>query len=131
MPRSALFVRQSQAYRDEVLLPSVRARVAVEQVPRPDWCRYVGDAGAIVGMHTLGASAPVKMLIERFGFTPDAVADVARERSPRPEVTGRPAMRATDKLHELGPCLWLNDMIRELIDSGQLRTDIDDDALTA
>ena len=39
----------------------------------------MGDAGAVVGMHTFGASAPLKHLLTRFGFTPDRVADVARE----------------------------------------------------
>jgi transketolase len=80
MPCSELFDRQPQAYRNEVLPPSVTARVAVEQASTLGWHRYVGDGGAIVGMHTFGASAPLKMLVERFGFTPDAVAQVARER---------------------------------------------------
>jgi transketolase len=80
MPCSELFDRQSQAYRDEVLPPSVEARVAIEQASTLGWHRYVGDGGAIVGMHTFGASAPLKMLVEKFGFTPDAVAQVARER---------------------------------------------------
>ena len=44
------------------------------------WHRYVGDGGAIVGMQTFGASAPLKMLVERFGFTPDALSKIARER---------------------------------------------------
>ena len=79
MPCSELFDRQPQAYRDEVLPPSVKARVAIEQASTLGWHRYVGDGGAIVGMHTFGASAPLKMLIEKFGFTPDAVAQVARE----------------------------------------------------
>ena len=43
------------------------------------WDRYVGDAGAVVGMHTFGASAPLKQLLDKFGFTPDRVAEVARE----------------------------------------------------
>ena len=60
--------------------PSVKARVAIEQASTLGWHRYVGDGGAIVGMHTFGASAPLKMLVEKFGFTPDAVARVARER---------------------------------------------------
>jgi transketolase len=58
----------------------VKARVAVEQASTLGWDRYVGDGGAVVGMHTFGASAPLKMLVEKFGFTPDAVCDVARER---------------------------------------------------
>jgi transketolase len=80
MPCSELFDRQPQAYRDAVLPPSVKARVAIEQASTLGWHRYVGDGGAIVGMHTFGASAPLKQLVERFGFTPDAVASVARER---------------------------------------------------
>ena len=44
------------------------------------WDRYVGDGGAVIGMHTFGASAPLKQLLTRFGFTPDRVAEVARER---------------------------------------------------
>ena len=79
MPCSELFDRQPQAYRDAVLPPSVKARVAIEQASTLGWDRYVGDGGAIVGMHTFGASAPLKMLVEKFGFTPDAVAQIARE----------------------------------------------------
>jgi transketolase len=80
MPCSELFDRQPRAYRDEVLPPRVMARVAIEQASTLSWHRYVGDDGAIVGMHTFGASAPLKELVTKFGFTPDAVADVARER---------------------------------------------------
>ena len=58
----------------------MRARVGIEQASTLGWDRYVGDQGAIVGMHTFGASAPLKQLLTRFGFTPDRVADVARER---------------------------------------------------
>jgi transketolase len=80
MPCSELFDRQPQAYRDEVLPPTVKARVAIEQASTLGWHRYVGDGGAIVGMHTFGASAPLKELVKKFGFTPDAVAEVARQR---------------------------------------------------
>jgi transketolase len=80
MPCWELFDRQPQAYRDEVLPPSVRARVSVEQASTLGWDRYVGDGGAVIGMHTFGASAPLKQLLTRFGFTPDRVAEVARER---------------------------------------------------
>ncbi len=77
MPCSELFDRQPQAYRDDVLPPGSR-RVAIEQASALGWARYVGDSGAIVAMHTFGASAPLKQLVEKFGFTPDAVADAAR-----------------------------------------------------
>ena len=80
MPCWELFDRQPQEYRDEVLPPSVRARVAVEQASTLGWDRYVGDGGAVIGMHTFGASAPLKQLLTKFGFTPDRVAEVARER---------------------------------------------------
>ncbi|HEU5010378.1 MAG TPA: transketolase C-terminal domain-containing protein, partial [Gaiellaceae bacterium] len=79
MPCSELFDRQPQAYRDEVLPPHIRERVAIEQASALGWARYVGDAGAIVAMNTFGASAPLKELVQKFGFTPEAVSTVARE----------------------------------------------------
>ena len=79
LPCCELFDRQPAEYRDAVLPPSVKARVAIEQASALGWARYVGDGGAIVAMNTFGASAPLKQLVEKFGFTPDAVADVARE----------------------------------------------------
>lgn len=80
MPCWELFDRQPQAYRDEVLPPAVKARVAVEQASTLGWDRYVGDGGAVIGMHTFGASAPLKELLTKFGFTPERVSQVARER---------------------------------------------------
>ncbi|MGC8499485.1 MAG: transketolase [Acidimicrobiales bacterium] len=79
MPCWELFERQSREYRDAVLPPSVGARVAVEQASSFGWDRYVGGRGAVVGMHTFGASAPLKELQTRFGFTATSVAHVARE----------------------------------------------------
>ena len=79
MPCSELFDRQPQAYRDEVLPPHIRERVAIEQASALGWARYVGDKGAIVAMNTFGASAPLKELVKKFGFTPEAVSAVARE----------------------------------------------------
>ena len=78
MPCWELFDRQSREYRDSVLPPTVRARVAVEQASTFGWHRYVGDDGAVIGMHTFGASAPLKELQTKFGFTPDRVAATAR-----------------------------------------------------
>ncbi len=78
MPCWELFDRQPLEYRDHVLPPFVRARVAIEQASTLGWDRYVGDAGAVVGMHTFGASAPLKQLLVNFGFTPDRVTEVAR-----------------------------------------------------
>jgi transketolase len=79
MPCWELFDRQPLDYRDQVLPGDVRARVAVEQASTLGWDRYVGDGGAVVGMHTFGASAPLKQLLTKFGFTPERVADTARE----------------------------------------------------
>jgi transketolase len=78
MPCLELFEKQPQAYRDEVLPPSVRARVAVEQASTHGWHRYIGLDGAVIGMETFGASAPLKELLTKFGFTPDRVVETAR-----------------------------------------------------
>ena len=78
MPSWELFERQVPEYRESVLPHDVRARVAVEQASTFGWERYVEIDGAIVGMDTFGASAPLKDLQTRFGFTPDAVAEAAR-----------------------------------------------------
>jgi transketolase len=80
MPCWELFDRQPQEYRDEVLPRAVKARVAIEQASTLGWDRYVGDSGAVVGMHTFGASAPLRELLTKFGFTPGQVSQVARER---------------------------------------------------
>ena len=79
MPSWEVFAAQDQAYRDEVLPPAVRARVAVEAAATFGWERWVGDAGEVVGMERFGASAPAADLFARFGFTADNVAAVARE----------------------------------------------------
>jgi transketolase len=80
MPCWELFDRQPLEYREQVLPSEVKARVAVEQASTFGWDRYVGDGGAVIGMHTFGASAPLKQLLTKFGFTPERVAEVARER---------------------------------------------------
>jgi len=78
MPSWDLFERQDQAYRESVLPPAVKARVAVEQGSVIGWDRYAGSEGAIVGMHTFGASAPIKDLLSKFGSTPEKVLEAAR-----------------------------------------------------
>jgi len=72
MPCTSLFDAQSQEYRDSVLPPGV-PRVAIEAGVPDGWWRYVSGAGAVVGMHGFGASAPAKKLFEHFGFTRDNV----------------------------------------------------------
>jgi transketolase len=81
MPSLELFERQPRSYREEVLPPGLTARVAVEQASTLGWDRYVGLTGAVIGMHTFGASAPLKDLKRRFGFTPEAVVERAREQA--------------------------------------------------
>jgi transketolase len=79
LPSWFRFERQDRAYRDRVLPPEVRARLAVEQGGAIGWDRYVGPDGATVTMSTFGASAPAAKLQERFGFTLDNVCKVARD----------------------------------------------------
>ena len=79
MPSWEIFERQSQEYRDSVLPPSLRARVAVEQASTWGWAHYVGLDGAILGMKTFGASAPLKVLQKEFGFTTENVVAAAKE----------------------------------------------------
>lgn len=79
MPSVEWFEQQDQAYRDSVLPPAVRARVAVEAGIGLTWHRFVGDAGRIVSLEHFGASADGKVLFREFGFTPEAVAAAARE----------------------------------------------------
>jgi transketolase len=79
LPCWELFDRQDEAYRDEVLPPTVAARVSVEEASTIGWDRYVGPEGERIGMHTFGSSAPLRDVQTKFGFTPDRVADTARE----------------------------------------------------
>jgi len=79
MPSWEIFEHQPQAYRDSVLPPKVKARVAVEQASTFGWERYVGNTGRVIGMNTFGASAPLKELQKKFGFEPDQVAAAAKQ----------------------------------------------------
>jgi transketolase len=79
LPSWYLFDLQPDEYRESVLPRSVQARVAVEQGSTLGWDRYVGPQGQIVGMHTFGASAPLKEVQRKFGFTPERVAEAAKE----------------------------------------------------
>jgi transketolase len=79
MPSWELFEQQDQAYRDSVLPPDITARVSVEAGAVIGWDRYVGMAGAKIGMHSFGASAPIKDLLTKYGFTPEKVLAAAKE----------------------------------------------------
>ena len=79
MPSWEIFDHQSDDYKEEVLPPEVTARVSVEQASVFGWTHFVGSTGIVVGMHTFGASAPLKDLQKKFGFTSDSVVSAARE----------------------------------------------------
>jgi len=79
MPSTTVFDSQDPAYRASVLPPGVTRRVAIEAGVPDFWHRYVGDRGAVIGMHGFGASAPAKVLFEHFGFTVDNVMKTVME----------------------------------------------------
>lgn len=79
MPSWDIFESQPQEYRDQVLPPGAKARVAIEQASTFGWERYVGASGRIIGMHTFGASAPLKALQKKFGFEPSQIVTAARD----------------------------------------------------
>jgi len=83
MPSWELFDRQSEDYRDSVLPPDVTARVVIEQASSFGWHRWAGYNGAIIAMSTFGASAPLKALQSKFGFTPEAVVAAAKHQMGR------------------------------------------------
>jgi transketolase len=87
MPSWEIFEHQPRAYRESVLPPNVTARVAVEQASTFGWERYVGTSGQVVGMHTFGASAPLKELQRKFGFEPGHVVAAAKEQLGRPKMS--------------------------------------------
>ena len=79
MPSWELFDQQPREYRESVIPPWVTARVSVEQGSVLGWDRYVGPYGRSIGMHTFGASAPLKELQKKFGFVPETVVAAAKE----------------------------------------------------
>ena len=83
MPSWELFASQSREYRDSVLPPGITARVVVEEASSFGWERYAGREGSILGLHTFGLSAPMKVVARHFGFEPAHVAAAAREQVAR------------------------------------------------
>src|SRR5919106_631307 len=88
LPSWYMFDQQLEEYREQVLPSSVTARVSIEEASTLGWDRYVGPAGATIGMHTFGSSAPLKDVQTKFGFTPQKVVEVAREVMERAETEG-------------------------------------------
>ncbi len=79
MPSWDIFEHQPGEYRASVLPPNVTARISIEQASTFGWERYIGANGRMIGMHTFGASAPLKELQKKFGFEPDAVVTMAKD----------------------------------------------------
>ncbi len=80
MPCWELFDEQPQAYKDQVLPPSITARMSIEAGATLGWSRYVGDRGFAFGIDHFGASAPAAAIAKAFGFTPENVAKVALDK---------------------------------------------------
>ena len=79
MPSWELFDDQPSEYRDGVLPPAVTARVSVEQASTFGWAKYVGATGHSIGMRSFGASAPLRELVKKFGFTAEHVVQAAKD----------------------------------------------------
>ncbi len=79
LPSFELFDEQDAAYKESVLPAAITARVSIEMASTFGWDRYVGPKGKMIGMHSFGASAPLKDLLTKFGFTPQHVVKAAKE----------------------------------------------------
>ena len=79
MPSSDIFDKQDDAYKNSVLPPEIKARVSVEAGSTFGWSKYTGPRGAIIGMTTFGASAPLKDVMKKFGFTTEHVIQAAKQ----------------------------------------------------
>ena len=79
MPCLEIFDQQDAAYKESVLPAAVTARVSIEMAATLGWDRYVGPKGKMIGMHSFGASAPLKDLLPKFGFGPDYVVAAAKQ----------------------------------------------------
>nr|WP_225889143.1 transaldolase [Streptomyces resistomycificus] len=120
MPSVEWFEEQDRDYRDSVLPPAVKARVAVEAGIGLTWHKYVGDAGRIVSLEHFGASADGKVLFREFGFTAENVAAAARDcLTAGQDVSPEPDDRL-GRLSEQGVAIWLDDLSRRRITSGNL-----------
>ena len=139
MPCWDRFIEAGREYQEQVLPPSVRARVSVEAGATIGWDRWVGPDGASIGMTGFGASGPAPELLEHFGFTPENVAECAKEiRAARkrgnPDVVREEPfeMAQNERLQALtqaGVSVWLDQIHRAMIASGELRGLVDEYSL--
>ena len=77
MPSWDLFEKQDAAYKESVFPAAITARVSVEMAATFGWDRYVGPKGKMIGMHSFGASAPIKDVMKKFGFTVENIVAAA------------------------------------------------------
>jgi len=78
MPSWQLFEKQDKKYRDSVIPPNVKARVAIEASVELGWHKWLGDKGVFIGMSSFGASSPYKVCFEKFGITAENVIKAAK-----------------------------------------------------
>src|SRR5262249_45776473 len=79
MPSWELFRKQDAAYREQVLPPTIKARMSIEQASPMGWHEWVCDSGKIIGLNRFGASAPYEVIYKNLGITAEAVVNAARE----------------------------------------------------
>ena len=139
MPCFDRFIEQDAAYRDSVLPPSVRARVSVEAAATFGWERWVGPEGESIGMTGFGASGPQPALYEHFGFTPEHVAErgravassalAAKDMMRSPMSVEAQVNERLAALTAAGTSVWLDQIRRSLITSGELERLVREDSL--
>ena len=119
MPCMDTFTEADEAYREQVLPRSCRARIAVEAASPLGWDRWIGPEGAFVGMETFGESGPAKEVYEHFGITAERVAD-ARKGAGGTMSTAAKVNERLAKLTAAGVSVWLDQIRRSLIEGGEL-----------
>jgi transketolase/transaldolase len=127
MPSCELFNAQTQEYKDTVLPPAIKARLAIEAASPKGWRDYVGLEGDIIGVNRFGASAPGSVVMEKFGFTVENVVDHALAllgRKDRP-MKKNPLL----ELENYGQGIWMDYLRRDLFSSGELKRYIEQDGL--
>ncbi len=135
MPCMEHFAARTAAYRDEVLPPACRARVAVEAAQPFGWHRWIGDRGEVIGMETFGASGPAGACTSTSASRPSASPRRSRRREASQNVNGGQdehrdrGQPATGALTEAGVSVWLDQIRRSLIESGELARMVAEDSL--
>jgi transketolase len=89
MPSWELFDDQDRSYRESVLPPRVKARVSVEQASDFGWSKYTGSDGHNICIETYGASAPLKQLLKKFGFSVENIVSAAKSQIAQHQASGR------------------------------------------